>query len=155
MSRHNPSDNAAAEATAERVRTSFARQEIMSTFGARLETIDPAGKVSIAMPYSAQLTQQNGFIHAGATATILDSACGYAALTLMPPGAEVLTIEFKANYLRPAAGTRFVATGTVIQPGRTIMVAEGRAVAFGGKGDTGAGVLIATMTATLIVMEGT
>ena len=84
----------------------------------------------IELPLAAGLTQQHGFLHAGMVAMALDSACGYAASTLMPADAGVLTIEYKINLLAPAQGTRFRMEGVVVKPGRTITVAEGRAYAL-------------------------
>src|SRR5215831_9241677 len=95
-----------------RCRTSFAKQQFMNTLGAELVRLEP-GEVVIELPFSSQLTQQHGFLHAGAVASIVDSACGYAALTLMPKDAAVLTVEYKINLMKPAAGTRFRATGKV------------------------------------------
>src|SRR6185436_5559391 len=106
-----------------RVRESFARQRIMSTIRARLGRVEP-GSVDIELAYDALLTQQHGFLHAGIIATIADSACGYAAFSLMPDDAAVLSIEFKTNMLAPADGERFIARGKVIKPGRTIMVCD-------------------------------
>src|SRR6188472_3235444 len=91
----------------ERVRTSFARQQVMTTLQAELTSVTP-GIVEIEMPYSAALTQQHGFLHAGVISTALDSACGYAAFSLMPEQASVLTIEFKVNLLAPGRGERFL-----------------------------------------------
>ncbi len=133
-----------------RVRASFARQAAMATIGASLEAVEP-GRVVIALPFSPQLTQQHGFLHAGMVATALDSACGYAGSTLMPADAGVLTVEFKINLLAPAAGLRFRMEGQVLKPGRTITVAEGRAWAVGADGGDK---LVATMTATLMAVTG-
>ena len=108
-----------------RVRSSFARQAVMSTIGARLMRVGP-GEVDIELPFRHELTQQHGFLHAGVVATIVDSACGYAALTLMPPGAAVLTAEYKVNLVAPAAGEAVVARGRVLKGGRTLTVARGR-----------------------------
>lgn len=113
---------------AARVRASFAAQPLMRTLGAALTDVRP-GEVRIEMPFDAALTQQNGFIHAGAITSIADSACGYAALSLMPPRAGVLTVEFKVNLLNPARGERFVATGKVVKPGRTLTICQGEVVA--------------------------
>lgn len=132
-----------------RVRTSFANQPAMETIGTRIESVEP-GKVVIAMDHNESLTQQHGFIHAGIISTALDSACGYAGLTLMPPGAAVLTVEFKTNLLAPAKGESYRMKGQVIKPGRTLMVVEGRAYAING----GEKKLITTMTATIMVIEG-
>jgi uncharacterized protein (TIGR00369 family) len=134
----------------ERVRSSFARQAAMDTIGAELTSVTP-GTVEIEMPYSTALTQQHGFLHAGIIATALDSACGYAAFSLMPPEAAVLTIEFKINMLSPGRGDRFLFRGSVTKPGRTIIVADGQAYAYAPDGEAR---LIATMTATMMVVTG-
>jgi uncharacterized protein (TIGR00369 family) len=134
----------------ERVRSSFARQAAMDTIGAELTSVTP-GTVEIEMPYSTALTQQHGFLHAGIIATALDSACGYAAFSLMPPEAAVLTIEFKINMLSPGRGDRFLFRGSVTKPGRTIIVADGQAYAYAPDGEAR---LIATMTATMMVITG-
>ncbi len=107
-----------------KVRDSFNRQEIMKTVNASILSIQP-GEVKLEFPYQTNLTQQHGFIHAGIVSTVLDSACGYAAFSLMPKGAAVLSIEFKINFLSPAKGKRFRAVGTVKKPGRNITVTEG------------------------------
>ena len=133
----------------ERVRASFAQQGAMDTLGATLAEVAP-GRVVIALPWQRGLTQQHGFLHAGMVAAALDSACGYAASTLMPADAGVLTIEYKINLLAPAQGQRFRMEGLVLKPGRTITVAEGRAYAD----DQGREKLIATMTATLMTITG-
>lgn len=132
-----------------RVRASFDRQAAMATVGASLAEVAP-GRVVIELPFAAHLTQQHGFLHAGMVATALDSACGYAASTLMAEDAGVLTIEFKINLLAPAQGQRFRMEGLVVKPGRTITVAEGRAFAI----DGGREKLIATMGATLMAITG-
>ena len=134
----------------QRVRSSFARQKAMETIGAQLTSVTP-GTIEIEMPYSAALTQQHGFIHAGIISTALDSACGYAAYSLMPPEAAVLTIEFKLNMLAPGKGERFLFRGNVTKPGRTIIVADGQAYAFSADGEAK---LIATMTATMMTITG-
>jgi uncharacterized protein (TIGR00369 family) len=134
----------------QRVRASFARQQAMSTIGAELTSVTP-GTVEIEMPYAEALTQQHGFLHAGVISTALDSACGYAAFSLMPKDAAVLTIEFKVNLLAPGKGERFLFRGSVTKPGRTIIVADGQAYAFNGHTEAK---LIATMTATLMTVLG-
>lgn len=134
----------------ERVRASFVRQAAMATIGAEL-TLVRSGTVEIELPYSAALTQQHGFLHAGIISTALDSACGYAAYTVMPAGAAVLTIEFKVNLLAPGRGERFLFRGSVTKPGRTIIVADGQAYAFS---DSGEAKLIATMTGTMMTVTG-
>lgn len=136
-------------AFAERVRASFAKQGAMQTLGAVLGDIAP-GRVVIELPWAQGLTQQHGFLHAGMVATALDSACGYAASTLMPAEAGVLTIEFKINLLAPAKGQRFRMEGAVLKPGRTITVVEGRAYAL----DEGREKLAATMNATMMTITG-
>jgi uncharacterized protein (TIGR00369 family) len=107
-----------------RVRADFARQGLMTTLGAELVDVSP-GEVTISMPFRAELTQQHGYLHAGAITAIVDSACGYAALSLMPAGVEVLTVEYKVNFLAPASGSRFIARGRVTKPGRTLTVCTG------------------------------
>ncbi len=129
-----------------RCRASFARQAVMGTLGAELTSITP-GAAQIDMPFNAAFTQQHGFLHAGAISTALDSACGYAALSVMPADAAVLTIEFKINLLSPGRGERFIFRGQVTKPGRTILVADGQAFAIDADG---AEKLIATMTATMM-----
>jgi uncharacterized protein (TIGR00369 family) len=106
---------------AEEIKNSFARQTIMGLIGARLSLIEP-GVVEIALPYRADLAQQDGYLHAGVVTTIADSACGYAAYSLMPAGSSVLSVEFKVNLLRPAKGANFLARAEVIKPGRTLTV---------------------------------
>ena len=133
----------------DRVRRSFAKQRVMTTIGATLDRIEP-GEVTIAMPPNPGLTQQHGYLHAGIIATIADSACGYAALSLMPDDAAVLSIEFKTNMLAPADGERFLARGRVIKPGRTIMVCDATVHAV----RNGTEKLVATMTGTMMVVQG-
>ena len=133
-----------------RVRASFARQKVMTTIGAELTSVTP-GIVEIELPYAPELTQQHGFLHAGIISTALDSACGYAAYSMMPADAAVLTIEFKINLLAPGRGERFLFRGSVTKPGRTIVVADGQAYAFLPDGETK---LIATMTGTMMTVTG-
>jgi uncharacterized protein (TIGR00369 family) len=128
-----------------RVQHSFDRQQAMATLGASIIDID-AGKVSIRMPYNETLTQQHGFIHAGIISTILDSACGYAAFSLMPKNAAVLTIEYKINLLSPAKGEWFEAIGMVKKPGRNVTVADGEVYAHDGDERK----LVASMVGTLM-----
>ncbi|AOV04350.1 MULTISPECIES: PaaI family thioesterase [Delftia] len=134
---------------ARRVQDSFARQGAMHTLGAELSLLEP-GAVDVCLDWAPGLTQQHGFLHAGMVSTALDSACGYAGLTLMPADAAVLTIEFKINLLAPAKGQRFRMEGRVLKPGRTITVTEGRAYAI----DEGREKLIATMGCTLMCVQG-
>ena len=133
----------------ERVRASFGRQQAMKTIGASLSKIEP-GRVVIELPYCAALTQQHGFMHAGMIATALDSACGYAASTLFPHDAGILTIEYKINLVAPGKGQLFRMEGVVVKPGRTITVVEGRAYAI----DEGQEKMIAAMTATEMTITG-
>lgn len=130
------------------VRRSFARQKAMSLLGAALERIAP-GEVDIVLPFRDELTQQDGFFHAGILATILDSACGYAALTLMPADARVLSIEYKINLLAPARGERAVARGRVLRPGRNISACAGDVYAVEGGRDK----RVATMLASMMVVR--
>lgn len=133
----------------QRVRDSFALQGAMSTLGAQLTHLAP-GAVDISFGWAPGLTQQHGFIHAGMLSAALDSACGYAGFSLMPEDAGVLTIEFKINLLAPAKGQRFRCEGRVLKPGRTIVLAEGRAFAI----DGGQEKLCATMHCTLMAVQG-
>jgi len=131
----------------------FDRQHAMQTLGISIARLEP-GEIDLAMPYSVDLTQQNGFVHAGIITAGLDSACGIAAFTLMPDGSDILTVEFKTNLLAPARGERFAFRATVVKPGRTLTVCEGRAYAL----RDGIETLIATMTGTLMALprrEGT
>lgn len=107
-----------------RVRASFARQAAMRTLGVTLERISP-GEVDLALAFRQDLTQQHGFLHAGVITAAVDSACGYAALTLMDPGVAVLSVEFKVQLLAPARGARFLALGRVVRTGRTLTVVSG------------------------------
>ena len=127
-----------------RVRASFARQRAMETIGAVLTRVEP-GVVEVALPYRADLTQQHGFLHAGIVATILDSACGYAAFSLMAANVAVLTVEYKINLLRPAQGDRFAARAHVVRAGQTLTVCSGDVFAQTGAAEK----LIATMLATV------
>jgi uncharacterized protein (TIGR00369 family) len=131
-----------------RGRASFARQPLMATLGATIAAIAP-GEVEIAMPYAPHVLQQHGFVHAGAISAIVDTACGFAAMTLMPKGAGVLTTEFKINLMSPGKGERFLAVGRVIRPGNKLMVTLGECFAE----EAGKRKLIAMMTATMMVMD--
>ena len=131
-----------------RVQASFARQGLMATLGASLIRVAP-GLVEIALPTSTAVSQQHGFVHAGALASIADSAAGYAALTLMPPGAGVLTTEFKINLLAPGIGERIMARGKVIKGGRTLTLAQTDVFAV----HEGQEKHIALLTATLMAVE--
>jgi uncharacterized protein (TIGR00369 family) len=129
------------------VRESFLKQEVMATLGATLARIAP-GEVEIELPYRTALTQQHGFLHAGIVATVLDSSCGYAAFSLMPAGAGVLSIEFKVNMVAPAQGDRLIARGRVIRAGRTISVCQADGVMVSGTEE----VMVATMLATIMTV---
>ena len=131
------------------VRDSFARQAVMKTIGAELVSVLP-GAVQISLPYRADLTQQNRYLHAGIVTTIADSACGYAAYTLMPPNSAVLSVEFKVNLLRPAKGEEFLAIAEVLKPGRTLTVV--RADVFANPKSER--VLVATMLGTMMCLTG-
>ena len=132
-----------------RVRTSFARQGLMTTLGATLCTVSP-GMVEIALSPHTSISQQHGFVHAGAVSAIADSAAGYAALSLMPADTGVLTTEFKINLLAPATGERILARGRVVKAGRTLTVAQTEVFANTG----GQEKLIALLTATLMSVKG-
>jgi uncharacterized protein (TIGR00369 family) len=132
-----------------RVRASFAKQRLMRTMGAELEDV-AAGRVAIRLPFREDLTQQHGFLHAGTIAAIADSACGYAALTLMPSDAAVLSIEFKVNMLAPAKGESIVARAQVIRSGRTIVVCRADVYSL----TAGEEKLVAAMQGTMMVVTG-
>jgi uncharacterized protein (TIGR00369 family) len=131
------------------VRSSFAKQRVMGWIGAQLTKLEP-GICEITLPYKAELTQQNGFLHAGIITTVADSACGYAAYSLMPAGSDVLSVEFKVNLLRPAKGLTFTAIAEVLKPGKTLTVV--RADVFG-VDEQGNRTLVATMLGTMMGMK--
>src|SRR3954466_3610834 len=143
MSRFEPKNPDFRKVAAE----TFARQQAMRTLGISIARLEP-GEVDLAMAYSADFTQQNGFVHAGIITAGLDSACGIAAFTLMPAGSDILTVEFKTNLLAPARGQRFAFRATVVKPGRTLTFSEARAYAE----QDGVETLIATMTGTLMAL---
>lgn len=128
-----------------RVRESFAKQNAMALFQAELVRVAP-GEVDVALPVRPEVGQQHGFVHAGVVTAIVDTACGYAALSLMPPGAGVLSIEFKTNLLAPAKGKRLLAKGRVLKAGRTVSVCAGDVFSDDGT-------LVATMLATMMVVR--
>ncbi len=134
---------------ARRVRECFDAQPVMATIGARLEEVAP-GLCTIALAWRRDITQQDGFLHAGILATLADSACGFAAFSLMPADARVLSIEFKINMLSPAVGPRFLARGEVIRAGRNISACRGEVLAVGDT-DTKA---VAAMQATMMTVRG-
>jgi uncharacterized protein (TIGR00369 family) len=119
-----------AGAMAARVRASYARQAMMATMGARLAVVE-RGRVELVVDHDDRFTQQHGFLHAGAVTAVLDTACGYAAFSVMPPNAAVLTASFTTNLLAPAAGRQFVMTAEVVRAGRTLVVCRADAVADG------------------------
>lgn len=128
-----------------RVRVSFAQQQFMETLGATLVSVE-SGAVEITIPFRADLTQQNGFLHAGVITSVLDSACGYAALSVAPEEANVLSVEFKVNLLSPAVGERFVARARVKRAGKLLTVATADAFACKENQEK----LVATMIATIV-----
>ena len=131
-----------------RVRESFAKQAVMATFGASLARVAP-GEIDIELRNNPALAQQHGFLHAGVLATILDSACGYAAFTLMPADAAVLSVEFKINLLAAAAGERFAARGRVVRAGRNLSVCQADAFALLPEGEKH----VATMKGTMMCVR--
>ena len=133
---------------AEEVKESFGKQTVMTLIGAELTRVEP-GVIEITLPYRTDLTQQHGYVHAGIITTIADSACGYAAYTLMPPGSDVLAVEFKVNLMRPASGETFVARAEVIKSGRTLTVVRADVHAVTG----GQRELIAIMQGTMMRLE--
>src|SRR6195952_5466378 len=145
MARFKPQD----ESFEARVRSSFARQVAMATLGIEITDVK-AGEVELNMPYSAAYAQQHGFIHAGIITTALDSACGYAAFSLMPDDAAVLTVEFKTNLIAPARGDYFLFRARVLKPGRTITFCDAQAFAV----EKGTEKIVASMTGTLMALFG-
>jgi uncharacterized protein (TIGR00369 family) len=130
------------------VRDSFGAQQLMATLGARVTRV-VAGEVEIRVPFRSDLTQQHGFLHAGVLSSALDSACGYAAFTLMPEGVGVLTVEFKINLLDPARGEELIARARVVRAGRTITVCQGEATMLA----DGAEIKVATILATIMTVR--
>ena len=128
----------------ERVRESFSRLTLMATIGARLLRVTP-GAVEIDIPTRDDLTQQHGYVAAAVLTAIVDTACGYAAMTLMPAGASVLTVEYKVNFLAPARGERLRAHGRVVRPGRTVTVCSGDVYALSAGTETLVASLLGTM----------
>ncbi|MEJ8563169.1 PaaI family thioesterase [Yoonia sp. GPGPB17] len=133
----------------ERMRADFDRQGAMSTMGITVSDITP-GRVILEMPFNPAFSQHHGFIHAGTITSGMDSACGFAALTLMDAESEVLTVEFKCSFLAPARGQSFRFEGDVLKSGRTLTFTEGRAIALDGPQET----VIATITATMMAVRG-
>ena len=132
----------------EKVIDSFNHQDVMQTINASIVDVQP-GLVEITFPYDKSLTQQHDFIHGGIVSTVLDSACGYSAFSLMPADSGILTIEFKVNLLSPAKGEWFQAIGKVKKPGRTITVSDGEMYAYHGDNKK----LIATMVGTMMTIN--
>ncbi len=132
-----------------RIRTSFARQGLNEAMGATLGRVT-AGGVEIQLPFSAGVSQQHGYFHGGVMGAIGDSACGYAAMSLTPADAEVLTIEYKVNFLSSGRGERLIARGRVTKPGRTVTVCAGDVFAVLADQET----LVATMLVTIMTVEG-
>ena len=130
------------------VRGSFARQKVMTLIGAEMGALTP-GHCEIRLPFRTDLTQQNGYFHAGITSTIVDSAGGYAGYTLMPAGSDVLTVEFKLNLLAPADGEYLVAEGQVLKTGRNLVITRGEVYAI----KNGRATHCATMQQTLMTMH--
>jgi uncharacterized protein (TIGR00369 family) len=131
-----------------RIQTSFKQQQVMKLLEAKLLKVSP-GEVHIELPFHSAITQQHGYVHAGIITTIIDSACGYAAFSLMPPGSDVLAVEFKINFMFPAKGEKFVGIGKVIKPGRTLTVCSGEMHAFIDDESK----LVALMQATMMCVE--
>jgi len=126
----------------------------MQLLGAELERVAP-GEVDLTLPFRADLTQQHGFLHAGIVAAVVDSSCGYAALTLMPQDSAVLSVEFKVQLIAPARGAWFRASGRVVRAGRTLTVVRGelRAMSEGTKGEASDGEVVALMTGTMMAVR--
>jgi uncharacterized protein (TIGR00369 family) len=136
-----------------RVRSSFARQAAMELIGATLERVAPGEvDVDVALRFRADLTQQHGFMHAGMVTAVVDSACGYAALSLMEEGTAVLSVEFKLQLLAPARGAWFRASGRVLRAGRTLTVVTGELLAYPEAGDAN-GELVAALTGTMMAVR--
>ena len=132
-----------------RVRASFARQRAMHTIGARIVRVEP-GVVELELPFRDDLTQQHGFLHAGIVTTLVDSACGYAALSVMDKESAVLSVEYKVNLLAPAVGERMRAVGRVIKSGRTLVVCMGEVIAVAGESES----VVTIMQATMMAVRG-
>ncbi len=145
MSTRPPEDPYYADA----IRRGFDAQAFMETLGATLERIEP-GLVEIHAPHDTRLTQQVGSLHAGASTALVDSACGFAALTLAPPGRDVLSVEFKVDLLRPAFGARYIARGQVLKAGRKLTRTRGELIAVANDGSEKVAVV---MSATMILVE--
>ncbi|KIL99260.1 Phenylacetic acid degradation protein PaaD thioesterase [Paramagnetospirillum magnetotacticum MS-1] len=132
-----------------KVKASFARQAFLATIGASMTELEP-GRCTLEMPTRPDLAQQHGFVHAGATTTLADTAAGYAAFSLMPSGSAVLTTEFKVNLLNPAKGEKLVARAEVLKSGRTLVVVRSDVYGI----EDGCETMVATMLATMICLAG-
>ncbi|MFQ1700188.1 PaaI family thioesterase [Loktanella agnita] len=132
-----------------KMRADFARQGAMSAMGISVADVVP-GRVVLEMPFNPDFTQHHGFMHAGVITTAMDSACGFAAFTLMEEGAEVLTVEFKSTFMSPAAGDHFRFEGEIVKSGRTLTFTQGRAIAI----KDGTEKTIAMLTATMMAVRG-
>lgn len=128
-----------------RVRSSFDQQQFMNTIGGRLVKVEP-GIAILELDFNRTLAQQHGYVHAGVITTIADNSCGYAAYSLMPNNSEVLTVEFKVNFLAPAIGKRFEAIGRVVKPGKTLTICSAEVIAH----ENGQTRLICMMQATMM-----
>ncbi len=134
-----------------KISTSFAAQGLMATLGAQISLVQD-GEVHIVLPFSKHLSQQHGYVHAGAITSVVDSACGYAAMTKAPEGYNVVTAEFKVNFMRPAIGERFLAVGKVQSAGKMLSVCTGEVRAYAGAGEDYK--VIALMQATIVNVAG-
>lgn len=132
-----------------RMKADFDRQGAMASLGIAVADVAP-GRVALQMPFNADFTQHHGFMHAGVITTAMDSACGFAAFTLMDAEAEVMTVEFKANFMSPARGQQFRFEGDVVKSGRTLTFTQGRTIAI----DAGVETVVATLSATMMAVRG-
>ena len=149
--RNEPRVPATAAAVQARIAAGFARQHLMTTLGATLVHVED-GEVHIALPFSTGISQHHGYVHAGAIASVLDTACGFAGLTRGPDDHDIVTAEFKINLLRPAIGERFLAIGRVVNAGRLLAVCAGEVQAF--RSDAEAPKVVAVMQATMAYVKG-
>ena len=134
---------------AERIHASFERQHAMALIRASLSAVEP-GRVEIRLPHWSGVEQQHGFVHGGVVGMIADSAAGYAAMSVVPASASVLTVEYKMNLVAPADGEHLIARGKVVRPGRTLIVTQAEVFAVGEGRET----LCALMQQTIMVMHG-
>ncbi len=134
---------------AERIHASFDRQHAMALIRASLSAVEP-GRVEIRLPHWTGVEQQHGFVHGGVVGMIADSAAGYAAMSVVPANASVLTVEYKMNLVAPADGEHLIARGKVVRPGRTLIVTQAEVFAVRESRET----LCALMQQTIMVMHG-